>query len=546
MIHTFTHPVSHIPLPEKFTYPFCYTPHPLCVLAAEEVKAYINTKEEWKEELNNGKMFGVLVIQDTQGVTGYLAAFSGNLAGKNLHPFFVPPIYDLLQPDGFFKAEEHEISAINQRIDCLENEESYREARLKLAEVQKAAQVALQQAKEEKRAAQEKRHKRRESGIPISDEEQAILIKESQFQKANLKRLEKRWKELIAEQEEGVKGFEKEIESLKSERKERSATLQQRLFEQFRVLNAKGEYKDLCTIFRETTHRIPPGGAGECALPKLLQYAYLHRLKPLAMAEFWWGHSPKSEVRYHGQFYPSCKGKCEPILTHMLQGLEVEESPLNARLHMGRELEIVFEDEWLCVVNKPEGMLSVPGKDEEGDSVFLRMRERYPQATGPLVVHRLDMATSGLLLIARSKEVYNHLQAQFMQHTIRKRYVALLDTGQRTTPLPSAGLIDLPLCLNPEDRPRQMVSREYGKKAVTYYQVIEQSGTQARVLFYPVTGRTHQLRVHAAHPSGLGSPIVGDRLYGKPAERLYLHAEYLEFQHPVYGETICLQKEADF
>lgn len=546
MKHFFSQSISHIPLPEKFTYPFHYTPHPLCVLATEEVKAFIETQVKWQEELSLGKMFGVLIVQDNKEMISYLAAFSGNLAGKNLHPFFVPPVYDLLQPQGFFKIEEEQISTINSRIKELEADPTYQTLKQRLKTETEQATVALTKAKAELKANKEARELRRQSVASLSEEEQTALIKESQFQKANFKRLERKWKKLLEERKAEVVAFETAIEDLKMERKERSAALQQKLFQQFRMLNAKGEVKDLCTIFKETVHKIPPGGAGECALPKLLQYAYLHQLKPLAMAEFWWGNSPKTEVRHHGYYYPSCKGKCEPILKHMLQGLEVDENPLTTDPRPHMDLEIVFEDEWLLVVNKPSGMLSVPGKIETADSVFQRVRKKYPNATGPMIVHRLDMATSGLLLIAKTKEVHQHLQAQFENHTIKKRYIALLDGSKLEKPIKKNGRIELPLCLNPLDRPRQMVSEEYGKTAITDYQVLESSGEYIRILFYPQTGRTHQLRIHAAHPQGLGCPIVGDELYGMKDNRLYLHAEYIEFCHPVYGETICLQKEAEF
>lgn len=588
MIHFFKKPVSHIALPEKFTYPFHYTPHPLCVLAAEEVKEYIASRKEWQEELALGKMFGVLVVlQKTEEATdkvkeagtdeesriGYLAAFSGNLAGKNLHSYFVPPVYDLLQPQGFFKIEEEQISAINIRINELENSASYLESKEKWEIETGQAQAELNQAKAELKAAKESREIRRQSPNGISEEEQAILIRESQYQKAEYKRKEKSWKKRLEEREAEVHRFKDEIERLKAERKERSAALQQKLFGEFRMLNAVGEVKDLCTIFEQTVQKVPPGGAGECALPKLLQYAYLHQLKPLAMAEFWWGDSPKNEIRHHGYYYPSCKGKCEPILQHMLQGLEVDENPLLDNVHKDTRLEIVFEDEWLLVINKPAGMLSVPGKTEDMDSVYHRLKEKYPDATGPMIVHRLDMATSGLLLVAKTKEAHRHLQAQFENRSIKKRYIALLDgviaeaerAATQTTETPQkteiphtigvpektvapekAGRISLPLCLNPLDRPRQMVSEEHGKEAVTEYQIIAKSEKYTRIAFYPLTGRTHQLRVHAAHPKGLNCPILGDELYGKKADRLYLHAEYIEFRHPVYGDIICIQKAPDF
>ena len=564
MIHFFKKPVSYLALPEKFTYPFHYTPHPLCVLAAEEVKAYIASRKEWQEELASGKMFGVLIVQTDNGITnneenqiGYLAAFSGNLAGKNLHPYFVPPVYDLLQPEGFFKIEEEQISAINIRIRELENSSSYLDSKEKWKIETEQAKAVLNQAKAELKIAKEAREIRRQSSPELSEEEQASLIRESQYQKAEYKRLEKEWKKRLEELETEVRHFDIEIERLKTERKERSAALQRKLFEQFRMLNAQGEVKDLYTIFEQTVQKVPPAGAGECALPKLLQYAYLHQLKPLAMAEFWWGDSPKNEIRHHGYYYPSCKGKCEPILQHMLQGLEVDENPLLNPVHEEEELEIVFEDEWLLVVNKPAGMLSVPGKAEDRDSVYHRLKKKYPEATGPMIVHRLDMATSGLLLVAKTKKVHQDLQAQFANRSIKKRYVAVLDgivLSERT------GRIELPLCLNPLDRPRQIVSKEYGKEAITEYKIISESEKiidesersineprkYTRIVFYPLTGRTHQLRVHAAHPEGLGCPILGDELYGKKADRLYLHAEYIEFRHPIYGDILCIQKEADF
>ena len=562
MIHFFKKPVSHLALPEKFTYPFHYTPHPLCVLAAEEVKKYIASRKEWQEELASGKMFGVLIVQTDNGITnneenpneenqiGYLAAFSGNLAGKNLHPYFVPPVYDLLQPEGFFKIEEEQISAINIRIRELENSSSYLDSKEKWKIETEQANAVLNQAKAELKMAKKAREIRRQSSPEISEEEQASLIRESQYQKAEYKRLEKEWKKRLEELETEVRHFDIEIERLKTERKERSAALQRKLFEQFRMLNAQGEVKDLYTIFEQTVQKVPPAGAGECALPKLLQYAYLHQLKPLAMAEFWWGDSPKNEIRHHGYYYPSCKGKCEPILQHMLQGLEVDENPLLNPVHEDKELEIVFEDEWLLVVNKPAGMLSVPGKAEDRDSVYHRLKKKYPEATGPMIVHRLDMATSGLLLVAKTKEVHQDLQAQFANRSIKKRYVAVLDgivLSERT------GRIELPLCLNPLDRPRQIVNKEYGKEAITEYRIISESGStfnesrkHTRIIFYPLTGRTHQLRVHAAHPEGLGCPILGDELYGKKADRLYLHAEYIEFRHPIYGDILRIQKEADF
>ena len=542
MLHRFTTSITDIPLPERFTYPFCYTPHPLCILAAKEVQSYLTRQTAWKDELRQGKMFGVLIVQTERGETGYLAAFSGILAGKNLHPFFVPPVYDLLQPQGFFKIEEENISSINRNIRQLENDKAYAALSAELARTIQSAENILATAKaqlKEAKTAREQRRKEKE----LNAQEEAELIRESQFQKAEYKRLERSWKARITTLQTQTEDWERRISALKSERKTRSAALQQKLFEQFGMLNYRGEVKNLCEIFGQTVHKTPPAGAGECAAPKLLQQAYLHGWKPIAMAEFWWGDSPKTEIRHHGHYYPACKGKCEPILQHMLQGLQVEENPMLKRMQVpSQNLEIVYEDPWLSVINKPAGMLSVPGK-EDAVSVYSLMREQYPEADGPLTVHRLDMATSGLMLIAKTKRVHQNLQAQFKNRLVRKRYVALLEG---IVPK-DKGTVDLPLCLNPLDRPRQMVHTEHGKPAITDYQVLERlDGKRTRIAFYPRTGRTHQLRIHAAHPLGLHCPIIGDELYGEKADRLYLHAEYLEFTHPITGETVRITKEAEF
>lgn len=539
MFHSFQTSIAGIELPRLFTYPFHYTPHPLCVMAAGEVQAYINKQTRWKEELDKGKMFGVLIVRTSNGQTGYLAAFSGNLCGSNSHSFFVPPVYDLLKPDGFFKIEEEQISAINHQIGQLQNCDRYLELQQKMERETASSQQALSEARKVLKAAKEKREQRRLHRP--NENEQAAMIRESQYQKAEFKRLERYWKEQISEIKTEMESFSSRIEALKAERRNRSAALQQKLFQQFNFLNAKGETKNLCAIFEETVQKTPPAGAGECAAPKLLQYAYLSGLSPIAMAEFWWGESPKTEIRHHGYYYPSCRGKCEPILRHMLQGLNVEPAP-SERYSLSQNMpEILFEDQWLLVLHKPEGVLSVPGKSEE-QSIYSLLRARYPEATGPLVVHRLDMATSGLLLAAKTQEVHRHLQAQFENRSIKKRYIALLD-GILSE---EEGVIDLPICPDYLDRPRQMVNEELGKTAITRYRVMDRKNGQTRIAFFPLTGRTHQLRVHAAHPLGLNCPIVGDELYGRKAERLYLHAEYLEFIHPVSGQRMVIEKKVEF
>ena len=542
MIHFFKQNIEGISLPEKFTFPFHYTPHPLTRIAAGEVRSYLSTRLDWQDEISKGKMLGVLIVRTSDGSIGYLAAFSGNLAGSNMHDFFVPPVYDLLNPDGYFRKEESEISALNRRISEISGSDSYLMAKKAQEEIKIQASFSLASAKEElKRGKKDRDEKRANSNLSL--EELDAMIRESQFQKAEYKRLENSWKEKLNEVEQKAKGFDTEILQLKQERKTRSAALQLWLFRQFDMLNAKGEHKDLCEIFKDTPQGLPPAGAGECALPKLLQYAYLYGLQPLAMGEFWCGMSPKDEIRHDGYFYPSCKGKCEPILKHMLVGLDVEPNPLAEDLFKDTPLKILYEDEWIVAVEKPSGMLSVPGKNDL-DSVQQRLRLMYPDATGPLVVHRLDMATSGILLAAKDKEVHARLQSQFETRSISKEYVAILDG----VPSQEFGIIDLPICLNPLDRPRQMVDFENGKPAITEYKVECIKNGRAKVVFKPHTGRTHQLRVHSAHVSGLGCPISGDELYGNPdsAPRLCLHAARLVFRHPVSDKEIEIVSPSPF
>ena len=538
-LHRFQHATASIPMPDKFTYPFHYVPHPLCILAAQEVQTYLRRQTRWQEELQQGKMFGVLVVRTPDGTIGYLAAFSGNLAHSNVHDYFVPPVYDLLRPDGFFKQEEEQISAINRRIETLTCSAAYMQALKAYQEDKTKAHHALLKTKEELQSAKVRRDEQRR--MDLTEAQREALVRESQFQKAEYKRLEKRWKCELSERESTLKNFESEISRLKQERKTRSATLQRKLFHQFRMRNALGDEKDLCELFAPTPQQVPPAGAGECAAPKLLQYAYLHQLHPLAMAEFWWGNSPITEIRKQGNFYPACKGKCAPILAFMLQGLEVEENPLIKDKHAEWSPEIIYEDADLLVVNKPAGMLSVPGK-EPGRSLIDRIQDLYPDSQEWMAVHRLDMATSGLLLLAKNKAVYQHLQAQFKNKIVQKRYVAWLDGIVSST----NGMISLPLSPDWMNRPRQMVNHTEGKPAQTRYEVLSRTDTRTRIAFYPLTGRTHQLRVHAASAEGLSTPIVGDELYGTPSDRLYLHAESLDFIHPRTGIRIHVEKAAPF
>ena len=541
MFHYFTNSIEGIALPEKFTWPFHYVPPPLSRLAADEVMQYIASRSDWHDELALGKMFGVLVVSDNEDELGFLAAFSGNLAGSNYHEYFVPAVYDMLKPDEFFKREEAEISTINLKIKKIECSEEYISAKAELAAVKAKIEVERTNFKQECALRKAERDLQRQNGT--ADETSLILA--SQRDNAELQRLKRYHKQLIADAENRLTAIETQIIELREERHSRSAALQTALFKQFRMLNAHGEESDLTEIFAPTPQRIPPAGAGECAAPKLLQYAYLHHLKPIAMAEFWWGASPRGEVRHHSHYYPACNSKCKPILTFMMQGLEVEPNPLMEIVPP--EPDILFEDEHLVVINKPCGMLSVEGKSGV-KSAERWFAECYPHYDGPAIVHRLDQSTSGILVLAKSKEVHKELQAQFISRSVKKSYVALLQAKVES----KSGRISLPMKLDYDNRPRQMISTD-GKSAVTEYEVIGYEGEYTRVRFYPLTGRTHQLRLHAAHREGLNAPIVGDDIYGTGEradaladKRLCLHAERLEFNHPITGERILIECKAEF
>lgn len=442
------HLSSDIVPPERFTYPFCYEPHPLCILAAEEVKQEIK-----RINPSEGKMFGVLIVKQ-----GFLAAYSGLLEGRNDWPYFVPPVYDAQQPDGYFKTREREISLISH-----------------------------------------------------------------------------------------VQG---DLQSPSLTSKKMSQDLQLWLFHQYQFLNARGEKKDLVEVWQDyhcsprirNKYPLPPGGTGDCCAPKLLQYAYQNGLKPLCMAEFWWGPSPKSEIRHHGQFYPACRGKCKPVLTWMLQGLDVDPSPDEAGFpHLN--VEVVWEDESMAVLNKPSGMLSIPGRTEDY-SIAIWAQERWP---GSQPVHRLDMWTSGIILIAKTNEAYLSLQKQFTDHTVKKKYLAIVEG----VPKEEHGIIDLPLLCDPMNRPRQVVDFQHGKRAITEYRVLggvtkEPSPYYTLLALWPHTGRTHQLRMHCAHPDGLGCPIMGDELYGTKADRLYLQAQAISFIHPITSKKMHFELPPEF
>ena len=420
-----------------FTYPFCYIPAPDIVAASQRI---IDSLDQ-SLLIQEGKMLGVLKVEDEKGAVDYLYAFSGTVGGRAVLPGFVPPIYDLTEPEGYFRRREAEISA-----------------------------------------------------MPAGPERAAA-----------------------------------------------SAELQAWLFEQYRVSNARGETLSIREVFARRG-LVPPGGTGDCAAPKLLQYAYDHKLTPIAMGEFWYGASPASEVREQGRFYPSCTGKCGPLLSFMLEGLEVEPNPLDREFTTDAEPRILYEDADILVAVKPAGMLSVPGRTR-AISLLEWLRARYGEVHS---CHRLDMDTSGVMVFARSLPAKAELERQFAGREVVKTYRARLVASDRPFGHARKGTIALPLSLDYYDRPRQIVDREHGKLAVTEYEVLEQlPDGQIDVRFVPKTGRSHQIRVSAAHADGLGRPIKGDRLYGSPdGGRLFLHAESLSFRHPVTGIKMTFEDKS--
>ncbi|OMP32015.1 RluA family pseudouridine synthase [Mangrovimonas sp. DI 80] len=555
---TLIHPLkadSGVDLPEKFTFPFYYQPHPLCIQAAQDLQIYLENQTDFEHNfglapemqgLVIGKMFGVMVVKNQQDELAYLAAFSGKLAESNHLKGFVPTVYDTLNKEGFYKKGEAQLNELNKTIETLESADELRMAKEQLADSKRNAEKGLSDFKAMMKAKKKERNKQRDEAKEVlSDSEFQALFErlktESIGYQIQLKQLKQHCETAIKDAELNLAKVTAPIIELKEQRASQSAYLQKRLHEQYRFLNAEGLSKDLLDIFKDTSSPAPPAGSGECAAPKLFQYAYENQLQPIAMAEFWWGASPKSEVRKHKQFYPSCRSKCEPILGHMMQGLNVEDNPIEQSITYDKELDIVFEDEHLLLVNKPHEFLSVPGKTQN-ESVLTKMKQYLPKAKGPLLVHRLDMSTSGLLLVAKNERTHKLLQRQFIERTVKKRYVALLDGELATT----EGTIDLPLRVDLDNRPQQLVCYDHGKPAKTQYEVVSVENGKTRIHFYPITGRTHQLRVHAAHSKGLQVPIVGDDLYGTKTDRLHLHAERLTFTHPVSKEVMTIICEAPF
>jgi len=541
-------------IPAIMPSPFANIPHPLAAQACRMLQKRLPALDPPCTAHSTGKMFGVLVVRDADGRIGFLSAFSGMLNGQWQIPGFVPPVFDQAEMDRFLPEGSAELAELSEQLQALENTPQRALLKKQITQLEEQRDLALLELKQQHQAAKAERKQQRAAlgdlvNNPSYTAEQqrrmAALALASQRHKREAVNAAMHWEKKLQALQKKLHACERQMEQIRSTRSEKSRSLHRQVFASYVLHNHLHEQQPLTDFFADST---PPAGSGDCAGPKLLAYAHLNHWQPVALAEFWWGASPVTGIRHHGHFYPACRGKCLPILPFMLRGLNVEPEPDYMQPIAEDEPRIVYQDDAIVVVNKPAGLLSVPGKRVK-DSVLSRMQQRFPESAELRLMHRLDMGTSGLLLLAKHQQANRFLHQQFLQHRVEKRYEAVL-----AGVLPddrSEGEIDLPLRIDFDDRPRQTVCYQYGKPARTRWQLIARSrdaaGTEtSRVWFYPLTGRTHQLRMHAAHPDGLNMAIVGDGLYGTPAERLMLHAQRLCFTHPVSREWMEFEAPTPF
>ncbi|OIP99331.1 MAG: RNA pseudouridine synthase [Zetaproteobacteria bacterium CG2_30_46_52] len=533
-------------IPNVFPTPFSDTPHPLAIQASQMLQARLSENKDFDRDFftpDHGKMFGVLVVQDQQARLGFLSAFSGMMNGQWFAGGFMPPIFDVEAQTHFLTSGKSQLQDMAKTLEVLESSKQRYVLAQSIVDLKKQRDAVLTALKQRHKAEKQARDAQRFDILVMDDaqEQQSqlrALALQSQHNKREATNAASAWKERIEALAIELEASDIQISQLKNSRSKLSQDLHAQVFASYTLYNFKGEQKTITDFFIEST---PPAGAGDCAGPKLIHYAQTHALKPIAMAEFWWGASPAAGVRHHQQFYPACRGKCRPILPFMLEGLDVEPEPYYGLEIDQDEPKIIYEDDVLIVINKPSGLMSVPGKLIK-DCVFNRLMAAHPECPELRLVHRLDMSTSGILLVAKNLKINKLLQKQFIQRTVDKRYEAIL-----SKPLDAdEGNIDLPMRVDFDDRPRQLVCYEYGKPAKTHWEVITRDERTTRVYFYPHTGRTHQLRLHASHRDGLNAAIVGDDLYGQAGERLMLHAQRLSFNHPVTRERLTFEVPAPF
>ena len=528
-------------LPDLFPSPFEVRPHAVAEQAAASLKQRLPDlcgNRHPFEASDGGKMFGVLVVKNSHDETGYLSAFSGMLEQGWNNDGFVPPVFDQKQRDALLTDGEQQLADLTNAISKLQSDEQYVHDLKLLSKLDSDAEDDLKRLKEEHAAKKARRHSVREK--PDTDEsELRVLANESRSDKMELKRLTGKLAQASVELRTRVEKFQHQTDALKKQRKKQSRNLQVKLFEGYRLCDTNSSITSISELFEGV---MPPSGAGDCAAVKLVQYANLNKLQPVALAEFWWGAPPAGGLRKNGRYYPACRSRCRVLLPHMLTGLSIVTPKHEQAVRYTSEYpKVLYEDDDIVLVEKPVDLLSVPGKVLT-DSVETRLKARYPHVNGVMLLHRLDQATSGVMIAAKHARAYKSLQHQFQNRTIKKRYIAVLD-GLLTN---DEGSVELPLRLDYYDRPRQMVCSERGKQALTHYEVISKGSQTTRIAFYPHTGRTHQLRVHAAHADGLNCPIRGDELYGQPLDRLYLHAEEISFDHPGTGCRMTIASPVGF
>jgi len=525
------------PLPDSFDFPHQYVPNEWVISAAAQLQESIpNTFHHPFDKV--GKMFGILVVKTNQGI-GFLAAFSGKINDETIFPGYVPPIFDTQDANGFYKLGESELNKLNHRIFMLENASEWMTMQEDLVSLEVHYKNRIADLKStieiNKSARQCIRYAKNTDEATIES-----LNQESKKEQFKLRNLNKEFKLVKKELTDKMNAWQAEIKRQKEHRSVYSNALQKELFQAYQMTNFCSETKSIFEIFKSFSGDLPPSGTGECALPKLLHFAAIHQLIPICFGEFWWGTSPVGEVRKHKTFYPACRAKCEPLLSFLLKGISCQTNPVLA-LVRDEPLVIIYEDSWVIAVEKPTGVLSVPGRVNI-DSAEDRLKHLNPSYAFLKAVHRLDMGTSGIMLFAKDPTTHSLIQNLFAKHKVTKIYEAIL-TG---IPTITEGSIQLPLRLDVNHRPHQMVCFEHGKKAETYFKVLHNESNNARIEFHPLTGRTHQIRIHAAHQLGLNCPILGDELYGIPGARLHLHAKYLAFEHPHLHRKLRLSAEVPF
>ena len=491
-------------MPQALTFPYHYRPHPWVEKAALCVRTHLDHYAQNQP----GRLVAVLVVRKNDGQIGF---YAGCDQFDSEDSFFVKSFWQQLPAAHFPSIQTDYLSeALEQRAKA---EEAYLQFRS---------------------AARERKALRRSARLNHTADLTQLAI-ESQRDSRELDRLKALLSQAIREEEKMHYRIHSETQ------KALYADWRHRL-EQIQLSNAIGQQQSLFQLLSDSIEKEEWLKALlRSSLPALINLARKNQDKLLAFGSFWWGRLPSHDVRQNGVFYSFAKERHARFLDFQLLGESLETNLLAVDHFAHWKADIIYEDDDLVAVNKPAGMLSVPGKHPV-NNVYNTVLSLYPQASGPMLLHRLDMATSGVLLFAKNKTTHQQMQNAFAQGWIKKRYIALLEK----CPESLQGSINLPLCLNPLDRPRQMVSRAYGKAALTEYEVLGNEGLLTRVAFFPKTGRTHQLRLHAAHRRGLNSAIVGDDLYGHPAERLYLHAESLQFTHPKTGQLITIKAPCPF